>query len=101
MSFELHVNAEAPDGPTPFLLNIQHDLCRLLDTRIVVPVVRKRPTLVDTDLVVPIHVGDQTYYAVISHLGAVPVAVLGAVVADCAAAYQVIRDSVDKLFAGY
>lgn len=101
MSFELHVNVAAPGGPTPFLLNIQRDLCRLLDTRIVVPVVREKPTRAETDLVVPINVGDETYYAVISHLGAVPVAVLGAVVADCAAAYQVIRDSVDKLFAGY
>ena len=101
MAFELYENTSLSKDTIPYFLNVQHDICRLLGTRVVVPVVRDKPANSQTDFVVPMMVGSMTCYAVISHLAAVPLSVLGAVVADCSEYYDAIRSSVDRLFIGF
>lgn len=101
MALELHENATDSKGATPYLLNIQHDLCRTLTTRIVVPVVFEPPVNSNTDFVLTMTIGEMSLYAIIPHLAAVPVSALGEFVADCSSHYDTIRDRVDRLFIGF
>lgn len=101
MAFELYENASPSKDTAPYLLNIQHDLCRLLGTRVVIPVVTEKPAHSHTDFVVPMVINSMTVYAVISHLASAPHSMLGSVVADCSVYYDRIRNGVDKLFVGY
>jgi len=101
MAFELHENATESQTTIPYLLNIQHDLCRSLTTRIVVPVVSERPVNSNTDFVLVMTVGAMTLYAIVSHLAAGPASALGNWVADCSTYYATMRDRVDRLFIGF
>lgn len=101
MAFELYENASPSREAVPYFLNVQHDLCSILDTRVVIPVVIVKPADAKTDFVLPIALGSTTVYAVISHLAAAPLSVLGPVVSDCSENYDQIRNSIDRLFIGY
>lgn len=101
MAYELHENATGSKSTTPYLLNIQHDLCRSLSTRVVLPVVFERPVTSDTDFVLPMTVGEMTLYAVVAHVASVPASALGTYIADCSSYYDTIRERVDRLFIGF
>lgn len=85
----------------PYLLDVQHSVCRGLATCLVVPLVRIRPEQIPLNLVVEVTVGDEKVFAVVPQLAGVERHRLGPVVDSLEQHRYPIQNAIDFLIAGY
>ena len=99
--FDVCPNLGANKLAAPFLLVIQHDVAKMLDTRIVVPLVdaTSRRLLERADPIVTI--SDRKFAAVFAQMRALPVADLGAPVASLKSQHLEFIQACDFLISGY
>lgn len=96
--FDLYPNADGPG----LLLDVQSDLMRDLNTRVVVPLVRRREAPKPAGRLNPVFEIDSAEYVMVTQfLAAVPVSELGKRAGNLAYENAVITNALDMLFSGF
>lgn len=98
--YDLCRNTGKGAARAPYLLVIQRDSVSALPTRLVAPVMRLSPTEVVTRVMVPVEVGGDQLYIVVSELFAISRTALGTVEGNVAELHDDIVRALDFLVTG-